>query len=328
MTADRRILWLLRLLLAVLIFGLLFRAIGQDRFVRAFAQTDWRWLFPLYATAALAILVNARLLQYLLRRAGLAVRLRRVLLAKSLGSFYALILPGDLFAGAAKWADLSAATGNRADVLSSLVLAKVALALPPLVAGSVALAIGNPLQEPSLAIAVAALAIVVLSVTGLMLHPRTARSLDIAAAALLRRAPPLLRSPGERLLRSLVLFQGLPPAAYARVLAFSVSVFGLAILGMYFATVAAGVSVPLAVLLWVSLVLFVTRMLPLTVGNLGVRESVLAVAFGLYGVPPASAVLVGLLMFSSMLFMGLLGGAYQVAIASGWVRWRSGADVR
>ena len=71
-----------------------------------------------YLIALISILVNAFLLRFLLSSIGLQVSIGRVILAKSLSTFYALILPGDLFAGVAKWADLSAATGDKARVLS------------------------------------------------------------------------------------------------------------------------------------------------------------------------------------------------------------------
>ena len=65
---DRRLVWLLRLVLAILISWLLYRAIGPDSFSRAFSQTNWHWLPLLYSIAALSILANTRLLQYLLSR--------------------------------------------------------------------------------------------------------------------------------------------------------------------------------------------------------------------------------------------------------------------
>jgi hypothetical protein len=68
--------------------------------------------------------------------------------------------------------------------------------------------------------------------------------------------------------------------------------------------------------------LFISRLLPLTLGNLGVREGILVLSFGLYGVEPAEAILVGLLMFSSVLFVAVVGAAYQIAIAMGWLDWK------
>lgn len=328
MRVNSRIVWLLRAVLAVLIVGFLFAAIGWQDFERALKQSDWRWLPAVYATAAMSILVNAFLLRFLLKAAGLVIRLRRVLLAKALGAFYALILPGDLFAGVAKWADLSAATGSRTGVLSAMVLTKIAVAVPPLAIGSVALFASNPLPASSLPAIVAATAVAVMSLTALLLNPVTGQRLNAAILSILRRGPGFIRVPGERLVSSLVNFQQLRRAGYLTVLGLSFTLWGLAIFGMLFATRAAGVSVPVTALIWINLILFITRLLPLTVGNLGVREGVLVLTFGIYGVAAAPAVLAGLLMFSSVLLVGLLGGLYQLAIANGWVAWRIAGDAR
>ena len=68
--------------------------------------------------------------------------------------------------------------------------------------------------------------------------------------------------------------------------------------------------------------LFISRMLPLTVGNIGIREGILVLAFGVYGVEPAAAILVGLIVFSSIIIVGVVGAIYQVAIAMGWIEWK------
>lgn len=313
----------LRIAVGSLILLILYRVIGREDFAAALSRTEWRWLLPLYANAALTILLNAALLQYLLRCAGLTPGLRRVLLAKALGSFYALVLPGDVFGGAAKWADLSAATGDRAGVLSSMVLSKIALAVPPLLVGSIALAIDNPLEEPSLAVASGVVAALVISITALVLNPVTAGRVNVVSARLLRKMPGIVQRPGARLLESVADFQKLRSGNYVCVLAMSFAVFALGIAGLFFAATAVGLSIPTAVFFWVSLILFVSRLLPLTVGNLGIREGILAAAFGLYGVAPAAAVLAGLLMFSSQVVTATFGAAYQIALANGWVRWRT-----
>jgi uncharacterized membrane protein YbhN (UPF0104 family) len=266
--------------------------------------------------------------QYLLQTVKLQVSLRRVVLAKALSVFYGLLLPGDFFSGIAKWADLSAATGDKSRVLSSLVFAKIALALPPLVIGSIALLATNPFSNRSLTVAVSVISVLLITVLALALHPVTGGRIDALIGKLLQRMPDFLRLRATSVLNAFVELRSLRLVNYTAALAMSTLVFGLAILATWFAASAVSVEVPLAAFYWINLFLFVSRLLPLTVGNLGVREGILAVAFGLYGVQPAAAVLVGLLMFSSFLVIGMVGGAYQVAIANGWVEWRIGPDRR
>lgn len=320
---DRRLAWLARVFLALLIFAVLFRAIGWSGFADALSGVRWRWLAALYAAVAAAVLVNASLLRYLLTSTGLEVSLLRVFLAKALSAFYSLLLPGDLFAGVAKWADLSAATGDTARVLSCLLAMKVALAMPPVVIGSLALLVSSPLPGPGLTIAASVMAVTLVTALVLALHPVPGKYIDRLLAAVLRLAPEFVRSRAAVVLDGISRLRTLPALSYVVVSALALGVFSLAILSMWCAATAASVDVPLSAFFWINLILFLSRLLPITVGNLGVREGILVLAFGLYGVDPAASVLVGLLMFSSFLFSGLIGAAYQIAIANGWVKWRT-----
>jgi uncharacterized membrane protein YbhN (UPF0104 family) len=154
----------------------------------------------------------------------------------------------------------------------------------------------------------------------------TGGKIDAFVGKVLRYTPDFFRLHATSVLNAFAELRKLRLVTYAAALAMATLVFGLAILATWFAASAASVEVPLSAFYWINLFLFISRLLPLTVGNIGVREGILAVAFGLYGVPAAAAVLVGLLMFSSFLLIGMVGGAYQAAIANGWVEWRVRPD--
>jgi uncharacterized membrane protein YbhN (UPF0104 family) len=67
--------------------------------------------------------------------------------------------------------------------------------------------------------------------------------------------------------------------------------------------------------------LFLTGLLPITFSNLGVREGLLIAVLGLYGIDPAVAMAVGLLLFTNVVFVAVFGAAYQIALSSGWISW-------
>lgn len=311
----------LRVTLAALIMGLLFRIAGWDALRVAFMETRWSWMIAVYLVAIASILVNAALLRFLMKSTGLEVGFGRVLLAKAQATFVSLILPGDMFAGAAKWANLSAATGDRAGVLSAMVFSKVALAVPPLVIGSIALTRNNPFPETGISGVAAAVAVVVLVVTVLMLHRTSGRFVDELMLAASRKMPLPLRSGAQGLVTAVRELRTMRLSGYLVTAALSLIVFGLAILGIFFAAKAVDITVPVTAFFWVIMFLFISRLLPLTVGNIGVREGILVLSFGLYGIEPATAILVGLLMFSSLIIVGVIGAAYQVAVAMGWLEW-------
>ena len=134
--------------------------------------------------------------------------------------------------------------------------------------------------------------------------------------------PVALRPKFERLYEALSAFRSFRVRDHIELFALAVLIFWLGILSFFCATRALSLDVPIATLVWISLALFISRLLPITFNNLGVREGLLILALGPNQVEPALAVSLGLLMFSNTIWIGLLGAACQVAIAFGWVRLR------
>jgi uncharacterized membrane protein YbhN (UPF0104 family) len=81
--------------------------------------------------------------------------------------------------------------------------------------------------------------------------------------------------------------------------------------------------VPLLTIIWVDAVLAVTSHVPVTFGNFGVREGLAVAAFGIYGVPPETAVAYGLLVYGCRIPLALIGAGYQLALIAGWTSMRS-----
>jgi uncharacterized membrane protein YbhN (UPF0104 family) len=316
--------FVIRSILTIVILTLLIRAIGWQRIRPALAETQLRWVIVMYFMTLCALIANASMIRFLLAQVRLHVTLRRVMLANALSTFYTLILPSDVLAGLAKWADLSAATGDKSRVLSALVLAKVALALAPLVIGTTALALQNPLESNALPIAAGVLTVVLIVGTTIVLNPNVGKFFDNVISRLSGVAPQFIRTQILSVLVALNDFRRLKVSDHLSIYALSLCAFGLGIAGFACAAAAAGVVIPITTLLWVSMILFVTRMLPITLSNLGIREGVVVASFGLFGVAPAPALLVGLIMFTNTLVVAFFGAAYQTAVTNGWVEWRSG----
>lgn len=317
-----QLLYLLRVVASCVILLAIGRFVGWRDLGAKLANTRVEWVLAMYGAALAAFVAGAAMLHVLLTRVGLRIRLARILLANSLGIFYSLLVPGDILAGVAKWADLSAATGDKPRVLSALVLGKITLALPPLVLGSIALSVRNPL--PSAAAPVLAVLVATVLVLGVVLvsDRRFGGILDRFMARALGRLPSALRVRALSVLEAAQAFRTLTFPDRLAALALSTLAFLLGVVAMACAVRAAGASVALYVLMWVAMTLFTARLVPITLSNLGVREGILVAVFGLYGVDASTALLVGLIMFTTTLLLAGIGGVYQLSIASGWVTWR------
>jgi uncharacterized membrane protein YbhN (UPF0104 family) len=313
----------LRVIFTAAILYVLLNIVGAQALRQALSRTDWSWLIGMYAMTICFVGINSAMLQQLLRKVGLQISLRRVALANSLSTLYTLILPSDALAGIVKWADLSAATGDKPRVLSAMVFAKVALALAPLFFGTLALAIHNPFSDVPLSAIAGGLCIIVVVGTVAILNPKSGLVVDRGIGKLVSVLPDYVGEKLSAVVASLKHFRLLSHVDHLQLMLFSVATFGFGIAGFYCAVRAAGESVAITALLWVSLVLFITRLLPITISNLGVRESIIIYAFAAYGVAPGPALLIGLLMFSNTIFIAIAGWLYQSALAVGWLTWSS-----
>jgi uncharacterized membrane protein YbhN (UPF0104 family) len=313
----------LRVVFTVAILYLLLNTVGARALKQAISQTDWAWLIVMYSMTLCFIVINSAMLKQLLGKVGLEINLRRVVLANALSTMYSLVLPSDALAGIVKWANLSAATGDKPRVLSAMVFAKVALALAPLFFGTLALALHNPFSDVPLSAIAGGLCIFVVIGTAVILNPKSGTVVDRGINGLISFLPGFTKKKLSALVASLKHFRLLSHLDHLQILLYSAAAFGFGIAGFYCAVRATGESVAVTALLWVSLALFITRLLPITISNLGVRESIIVYAFAAYGVAPGPALLIGLLMFSNTIFIAIGGALYQSALAMGWLTWSS-----
>jgi len=292
--------------------------VGWQALVDALASASLPWLLSMWGFAVATFAVMALNLFLLLKKLGLKVTYGRVLLANALANFYSLLVPGDLMAGLAKWAVLSTATRNSGASLSAIVINKIALAIPPVVLGSAALVLQNPF--PDLPVAEMAGFSVLLIVIGLTLalSARSGAIIDRILLSLARRLPARLHRGFLSLVESLQRFRQFRKRDHLVIVLVAFIAFSTGLVAFYFATRTFGAHVPLLTLAWISLALFLSRLLPLTFNNLGIREGLLVLTLPGHDVSAATAIGIGLVMFSSSVLIGLLGGLCQMALALGW----------
>jgi len=147
----------------------------------------------------------------------------------------------------------------------------------------------------------------------LFLHRRTGALAANLLAAVFRPFPSGLRQKILTLCSQLTDFQTAGPRFHgivAGVNALNTLVVGLLI--YYFAARAARIEVSIGVLLWVCATVFLLSKIPITVANLGVREVTLVHLLTGYGVNRSEALLMSMILLSSLVFMAALGALYQL----------------
>jgi len=309
---------LLRLLATALLLSALLHFVDWRKILQTLARADVIWLIPVYTLVVTRRAVEAGQLTLVLRFAGVSLPWFRVLRASMLASFYSVLTPGALISGLAKWADLSAATGNRSLVVNAMIYNRLLLDLQPLLIGAAALVWTNPTGEPLLPVAACVLAALALSGAVCLFSPRLPAPLGRVASALRGWLPSGLDSRAERLLEDLERFRDFSLLRHAGMAGIGLLAFAIGLTARVFIMKALGFSVPLATIVWVDAILIVTNHVPVTLGNFGVREGLAILVFGLYGVPADVAFAYGLVVYSCRLLLAVMGGGYQLALIAGW----------
>jgi uncharacterized membrane protein YbhN (UPF0104 family) len=314
-----------RLALTVAVVGILFHFVDWREIVRILTQAQLVWLVPAYVFVVARRAIEAWQQALVLRFVDARLTWFRVFRANALAVFYALFSPGSLIPMAVKWTDLAAATGKRAIVLNAMVYNRVMLDLPPVIIGAGALAWANPTGEPVLTMAACGLAALGVLLALCLFAPWLAQSTREAWAATGWVLPAGLRKRMDHLLNELEPFRAFPLTRHLWLGAIASSSFAVGIAVRVMIMKSLGFEVPLSTIIWVDAILVVAAHVPITIGNLGLREGLVIAAFGLYGVPADVAVAYGLLLYGSRVIFALVGGSYQLALISGLTTMRGDA---
>jgi uncharacterized membrane protein YbhN (UPF0104 family) len=304
---------LAKVAVAVILLVWVFAQVDLGQFRQTVMATRWQYLIGVWLATALFSLLQACALQIILRKQDCEVGLHSLFATTCVTAYYSLILPGIVSTGV-KWYILKRSTGKGANVLSSMLYNQATLAVVMVVAGLAALGhFEFQISNFKFVIVCWGLAGLIALSSVLLLNNRAGGPVTRLLIASLRPLPRYVRENGRAVLEQIAVFQTAGWRFHLLVAVINM-VDGLLVgLLLYFlAARAAYVVVPLGVLIWLCAVVFVLSKIPITIANLGVREVTLVGLLGLYGVDKSAALLMSMVMFTGLIFMGLSGAAYQL----------------
>ncbi|MHC4356093.1 MAG: lysylphosphatidylglycerol synthase domain-containing protein, partial [Planctomycetota bacterium] len=150
----------------------------------------------------------------------------------------------------------------------------------------------------------------------LMSQKAGGRILDVLRN-LSRRLPLRMREKRDELFEQIAVFQAVGWRFHLTVA--SITLVGTLLGGAATYALAArgaNITVPMPVMVWLCVVIYVLGRLPISVANLGVRESMLISLLSMYGVDKPAALLMSMILFSALVFMGAIGAMFQIRWAS------------
>jgi hypothetical protein len=311
---------ILRMLVTVLLLIWAFSQVDLGQFWRTVQTARWQYLLGVWGTTAAFFWVQSVVLQLILKKQDCRVGVNTLFGASSVTALYSLFLPGFLSSGV-KWYILKRHTGRGSNVLSSMLYNQVALMVVMMVIGLAGLVVTDPAQvvlphsqqSRFLPLTCGIILVVLVLVSVLAVNERTGGTVVRLLAAALRPLPQTAREKGRIILAQIETFQTAGWRFHTTIaLINAIDGFLVGFLMYLSAALAAHVTVPPGVLIWLCAIVYVLGRLPISIANLGVREATLVTLLAGYGVEESAALLMSMILFSSLIFMAAIGVSYQL----------------
>ena len=317
-----------RIVVATVLLVWVFSQVDLAQFRQTVSSARWHYLIGVWLSTAVFFWLQCLTMQLILRNQDCRVGVNTLFGVSSITALYSLVLPGILSTGV-KWYILKRLTGKGSNVLSSMLYNQVTLSVVMAVIGLAALIVTNPTEvlfpgvHPTWIVPATSgvLLTAVVLVSGLLLNGRTGATVTRLLEGGLRFSPGGVRAKGLVMLAQVGVFQAAGLAFHLTIAAINtLNTLFVGLLIYYFAARAAYVGVSIGVLMWLCAIVFLLSKVPVSVANLGVREVTLVGLLTGYGTSRSEALLMSMILFSSLVFMATLGAAYQLLWWAGKTR--------
>jgi len=308
--------FLIRILITTVLLVWVFSRIDLQQFWQTVKMTKWQFLLGVWGLTVIMFWLNSIKMQLILKKQSCSVGLATIFGASAITLLYGLIIPGLLSAGV-KWYILRKDTGKGSNVLSSMLYNQLSTMFVMAVFGLVALIVTNPptnIANPWLLRALCSILLAaVILVSLLLLSSRTGGRIINALRLLLRPFPTKVRQKGQEIIEQIAIFQTVGGGFHLTMLFITIIAIMLGGVCAYILSArGANITAPLGVLVWLCAIVSFLGRLPISIANLGVREATLVGFLALYGVETSPVLLMSMILFSSVIFMAVIGAIYQL----------------
>jgi uncharacterized membrane protein YbhN (UPF0104 family) len=318
--------WLLRLAFAALLLVLVLTRVDLAKVGATLSAIDLRFLLP----ALVLNLVFRYLLAYQMYLGmgplRLGFRASHLLKIGFIAGFYALALPGGMLPGAAAaWFKLSRGEGIAVEAGTLVVYIRLVNTLTMLAIGLIALFCDPAGGSAAARLTVGAFFVVALLCYMPFASPRVAGWLVRLARGIPRwgSLPARMRNKALEVWQAVSAFHGMRPRTVLSIFALSLLSNLLGVVVWFLLARAEGVRISVLAIGWVSSLLTVVQMVPVSVAGLGTREATLVVLMGHCGISQEQAVSFSFGLFGLTVLFAVVGGLLE-----GWDLLRGGSTLR
>ena len=314
---------LIRILITTGLLIWVFSQIDLEQFRQNIKTARWQLLIAVWVLTIIFLWIRSMKMQLILKKQDCKVNITTIFGASAVTSLYSMILPGVLSTGA-KWYILKKDSGKGSNVLSSMLYNQLLTMVVMMVFGLAALMITNPAslsmsnaENQWLLPAICGILLVsIIVISSLLLNSGTGGKIIECIGFMLRPFPAKISQKGREILDQIATFQAAGAGFHLKIASITTidTLIGGIIVYLLSAR-AANVVASMGVLVWICVVIYVLGRVPISMANLGVREVTLVGFLSIYGVEKSQALLMSMIIFSSLVFMAIIGAMYQISWA-------------
>ena len=305
---------LVRVLITLLLLIWVFTKIDFRQFADIAKRADWRFLLLSWVLTITGFWMLSFKMRLIMKRLDCEIQTRTVFAASAITSLYGMVLPGILDVSA-KWYILKLHTGKPSHILSGMVYNQFTETVMVIIFGLSALILTNPTTSLKLPLICIFLLIAIILCCLLLFNRFTGPKLTNLFGLTLKWLPIRIKTVIEKILGQLSTFQIANWKFHLQVSSLTIVAIIIGIIIYVFAAQAAGITVPLGVLVWQSSLIYLLGRLPISVADLGVREITIVESLAQYGISAPEALLMSMVIFSTRILMVLIGIICQIAWA-------------
>lgn len=311
--------FLIRILITTGLLLWVLSKIDLEQFHETVKAAKWWFLFAVWVLIVIIFWINSIKMQLILKKQDCNVSIATLFGASAITLFYSMIIPGILSTGV-KWYILKKDTGKSSSVFSSMFYNQMSIMVVMMVFGLAALMITNPASQLKtdannrwlLPVVSGILMAATILISLLLLNVRTGGKIIKAFSLLFKPFPAKIHRNAQNILEQLAIFQTAGAGFHVTMLFFTiiVNIIGGVLIYLLSAK-AANITAPFGVFVWLCVVIYILGRVPISIANLGVREVTLVGFLGIYGVAKSQALLMSMILFSTVILMAAIGAIYQ-----------------
>ncbi len=271
-----------------------------------------------YYSAAFAIVVvnwclQAYQTQIMLKCQGMFFSIYEIFRINLESSFYTLFVPGGFGASNAKWYKLSRPEGKKAQSFTIIVVMRLLSIITMIAVGLVALLLKNPFNYPHINVIVICILLLLVFLQLVIFNKMISAIVENYILSKLKRLiPGPLKEKIVKIQNSFYVFQELSSYNLFLILFIPICLHLLVTFSFFLISISVRMDVSIWVMMWITSVVLLIQIAPISISGLGIREGTLFFLLGKYNIPGSDALAFSFLVFSVSVLVALIGGVIEV----------------